>query len=76
MSGSDDISVPSATAAPNGGITRRTALFGASAVAWSNLTLISKARAAQTLHVLAWPGYDETPVVAAFEDANNVMVQF
>src|SRR5437763_9020328 len=36
----------------------RTAL-AAGAVSWTNLTLINRARAADTLRILAWPGYDE-----------------
>lgn len=60
------------------GISRRALLAGAGAgaVAWSNLTIINKARAAETLRVLAWPGYDEKPVVAEFEEANKVKVEF
>ncbi len=48
----------------------------AGAVSWSNLTLINRARAADTLRVLAWPGYDEKPVVGEFEEINKVKVEF
>lgn len=53
----------------------RTAV-AAGAVSWSNLTLINRARAADTLRVLAWPGYDEKPVVGEFEETNKVKVEF
>src|SRR5690349_1877465 len=53
----------------------RTAL-AAGAVSWTNLTLINRARAADTLRILAWPGYDEKPVVGEFEEVNKVKVEF
>ena len=63
------------------GLSRRSFLASAAAtagvVSWSNLTIINKARAAsKTLRILAWPGYDEKPVVGAFEEANGVKVEF
>ena len=58
------------------GVTRRGILFGAGAVAWTNLTIINKASAATALRVLSWPGYDEKPVVGEFEEANKVKVEF
>ena len=57
-------------------ISRRGVLLGAGAVAWTNLTIINRAHAAPTLRVLAWPGYDEKPVVGEFEEANKVKVEF
>lgn len=62
------------------GVSRRrflaTVSAGAGAVAWSNLTIINKAKAAEKLRVLAWPGYDEKPVVGPFEEANGIKVEF
>jgi spermidine/putrescine transport system substrate-binding protein len=64
-------------ASRTGGVSRRSLLAAAAgAVAWSNLTIINKARAATTLKVLSWPGYDEKPVVGEFEEANKVKVEF
>ena len=60
---------------PSEGLTRRAAVAGAAA-AVSTFTIISKARAASALRVLAWPGYDEKPVVGEFEEANKVKVEF
>ncbi|WP_439814989.1 ABC transporter substrate-binding protein [Zavarzinia sp. CC-PAN008] len=61
-------------------VTRRSFLAGAAAavgvVGWSNLTIINKAKAATTLRVLAWPGYDEKPVVGEFEEKFGVKVEF
>ena len=53
-------------------------LLGAAAAgaAWSGLTIINKAQAAGPLRVLAWPGYDEKPVVGEFEDTHKVKVEF
>ena len=48
----------------------------AGVVSWANLTIINKATAAGPLRVLAWPGYDEKPVVGEFEEANGVKVEF
>jgi spermidine/putrescine transport system substrate-binding protein len=57
--------------------TRRSVLAGAAAaVVGANITIINKAQAAPTLKVLAWPGYDEKPVVGEFEEANKVKVEF
>jgi spermidine/putrescine transport system substrate-binding protein len=63
------------------GLSRRTFLASAAAaagaVSWSNLTIISKARAAsKTLRILSWPGYDEKPVVGPFEEKYGVKVEF
>ena len=63
------------------GLSRRKFLGSAAAaagvVAWTNLTIINKARAAgKTLRVLAWPGYDEKPVVGPFEEKHGVKVEF
>jgi spermidine/putrescine transport system substrate-binding protein len=63
------------------GLSRRTFLASAAAtagaVSLSNLTIINKARAAgKTLRVLAWPGYDEKPVVGPFEEKYGVKVEF
>jgi len=62
------------------GLSRRkflaTTAAAAAAVSWSNLTIINKAKAASTLRVLAWPGYDEKPVVGQFEEENGVKVEF
>jgi spermidine/putrescine transport system substrate-binding protein len=68
-------------ASAGSGLSRRRFLASAAAaagvVSWSNLTIINKARAAsKTLRVLAWPGYDEKPVVGPFEEANGVKVEF
>ncbi len=57
-------------------VSRRTVLAGAAAVVGSNITIINKAKAATTLRVLAWPGYDEKPVVGEFEEINKVKVEF
>ncbi len=72
---------PEAGNSASRGLSRRKFMVGAAAAAgaisWSNLTIISKARAqTSTLRVLAWPGYDELPVVGAFQDAHNVKVEF
>jgi spermidine/putrescine transport system substrate-binding protein len=78
MTNSDDTSRPSfrkSSRKPKG-VTRRAWLAGAGAVAWTNLTIISKAQTAKTLKVLAWPGYDEKPVVGEFEEANKIKVEF
>ncbi|RWC50522.1 MAG: extracellular solute-binding protein [Mesorhizobium sp.] len=62
------------------GLSRRkflaTTAAAAAAVSWSNLTIVNKAKAAGTLRVLAWPGYDEKPVVGQFEEENGVKVEF
>ena len=58
------------------GLSRREALVGSAAVAWASLTIIDKAKAAAPLRILAWPGYDEKPVVGEFEEANKVKVEF
>jgi len=63
------------------GLSRRRFLASAAAtagvVSWSNLTIINKTKAAsKTLRVLAWPGYDEKPVVGAFEEKYGVKVEF
>src|ERR1043166_9285502 len=50
--------------------------LAAGAVSWSSLTIISRAEAAETLRVLAWPGCDEKPVVGEFEETNKVKVEF
>jgi spermidine/putrescine transport system substrate-binding protein len=50
--------------------------LAAGAVSWSNLTLINRTQAAETLHVMTWPGYDEKLVIGEFEELNNVKVQF
>jgi spermidine/putrescine transport system substrate-binding protein len=73
-----DISKPKhpKSAAAAAGLTRRQTLIGAAAVGWANLTIINKARAATALRVLAWPGYDEKPVVGEFEEANQLKVEF
>ena len=73
---SDEVTQAESVSQHHSGLTRRSALFGVTAVAWTNLTLISKASAAQTLRVLAWPGYDEKSVVGEFEDVNSVKVEF
>jgi spermidine/putrescine transport system substrate-binding protein len=71
-----------ASAEPNrSGLSRRTFLASsvaaaAGVVSWTNLTIVSKAKAADTLRVLAWPGYDEKPVVGEFEETNGVKVEF
>ena len=52
------------------------AATAAGAVSWTNLTIINKASAQAPLRVLAWPGYDEKPVVGQFEEANKVKVEF
>lgn len=54
----------------------KTAAATAAVVPWTNLTLINKSKAAQTLRVLAWPGYDEKPVVGEFEDLHKIKVEF
>ena len=70
-------SAPADTAPPKQGLSRRSVLAAAAGVAaWSNLTIINKANAAPTLKILAWPGYDEKPVVGEFEEANKVKVEF
>jgi spermidine/putrescine transport system substrate-binding protein len=62
------------------GLSRRSfiaAAAAAGAVSWSNLTIISKAKAAgKTLRILAWPGYDEKPVLGPFEEKFGVKVEF
>ena len=61
------------------GLSRRTFLASAATgvVSWTSLTIINKAKAAsKTLRVLAWPGYDEKPVVGAFEEKYGVKVEF
>lgn len=52
------------------------AAAAAGAVSWTNLTIINRAQAAGPLRVLAWPGYDEKPVVGEFEETNGVKVEF
>src|SRR6188474_1747791 len=51
------------------------AATAAGAVSWTNLTIFT-ASAQAPLRVLAWPGYDEKPVVGEFEEANKVKVEF
>jgi len=51
------------------------AATAAGAVSWTNLTIF-QASAQAPLRVLAWPGYDEKPVVGEFEEANKVKVEF
>lgn len=67
---------PLSAAAPKG-LTRREALAAGAVVTWSALTIGHRsARAAGPLRILAWPGYDEKPVVGEFEEANKVKVEF
>jgi spermidine/putrescine transport system substrate-binding protein len=76
----DSSAASDATIRTRSGVSRRTfvaSAVAAGAVSWTNLTIISKARAAGgPLRVLSWPGYDEKPVVGEFEEANGVKVEF
>jgi spermidine/putrescine transport system substrate-binding protein len=82
--GADPATDQTAAAAPRpsagSGLSRRRFLASAAAtagvVSWTNLTIINKAKAAGTLRVLAWPGYDEKPVVGPFEEKHGVKVEF
>jgi spermidine/putrescine transport system substrate-binding protein len=70
---------PTAPEPAPAGVSRRgllkTAAIGG-AVVGANISIFHRARAAQTLKVLAWPGYDEKPVVGEFEDTHKVKVEF
>ena len=62
-------------------INRRTLLKGGAAAAGvtaaGSLTIFSRtARAADTLRVLCWPGYEEKDVIQEFEDTHGVNVEF
>ncbi len=62
-------------------VNRRTLLKGgaaaAGAAAAGSLTIFSRtARAADTLRVLCWPGYEEKDVIQEFEDTHGVNVEF
>ena len=71
---------PATSGPSSSGLSRRMFLASAAAtagvVSWSNLTIINKAKAAGGLRILAWPGYDEKPVVGEFEETNKVKVEF
>ena len=63
-------------------VNRRTLLKGGAAAAAGvaaagSLTIFSRsARAADTLRVLTWPGYEEKDVIQEFEDTHGVKVEF
>jgi spermidine/putrescine transport system substrate-binding protein len=66
------------TAKSKSAVSRRAfvaAATAAGAVSWTNLTIFT-ASAQAPLRVLAWPGYDEKPVVGEFEETNKVKVEF
>jgi spermidine/putrescine transport system substrate-binding protein len=67
-------------ASPGDGVSRRAVLgaaaAGAAGFAWSSLAVPRKLKAATPLRVLAWPGYDEKPVVGEFEELHKVKVEF
>jgi spermidine/putrescine transport system substrate-binding protein len=73
----DEAPQPSAGGQTN--VSRRSLLSGAlktTALAGAGVSIFHRARAAQVLRVLAWPGYDEKPVVGEFEDTHKVKVEF
>jgi spermidine/putrescine transport system substrate-binding protein len=73
-----DATLPAAEPAI-GSVSRRgllkAAVIGGAAVG-ANISIFHRARAAQVMRVLAWPGYDEKPVVGEFEDTHKIKVEF
>lgn len=70
----DDLAKPATASA----VSRRAVLAtgAAAAITAPTLTFSRSASAAGPLRVLAWPGYDEKPVVGEFEDLHKVKVEF
>lgn len=75
----DEPRMPPATSTPRYAVTRRALLKSAAVAgvaAGVNVSIFHRARAAQVMRVLAWPGYDEKPVVGEFEDTHKIKVEF
>ena len=76
-----DTGKPNKTERTGPTVNRRTLLKAgaatAGAAAAGSLTIFSRtARAADTLRVLCWPGYEERGVIEEFEDTHGVKVEF